>query len=182
MMGIREIKEANRSPRSYAKASLSDGQARRNDSVGAYWSETPADHATLPETVALWFEPGIPRVPAKPPLYFDGVRLAVVLDERANEAMGIATKLRLALQGVQRAKGISEMTNATEWLQGVIADIQKLDDATNINVRMLVNDLAKQIDMAAPRDPKGYIPQMGLHHAMHPIRKTVDRIIAAFKR
>lgn len=39
MMGLAEIKLANTDPLAHAKSQMSDGQARRNDSRGAYWSE-----------------------------------------------------------------------------------------------------------------------------------------------
>lgn len=41
MMGLSEIKKANRNPLKYARSKLSSGQERRETSSGRYWSEKP---------------------------------------------------------------------------------------------------------------------------------------------
>lgn len=43
MMGLEQIKTANRNPRKHAQSELSDGQLRRNNAAqpSAYWSEKP---------------------------------------------------------------------------------------------------------------------------------------------
>lgn len=41
MMGLAEIKKANKDPLKFARSRLSDGQERRETSKGRYWSEKP---------------------------------------------------------------------------------------------------------------------------------------------
>lgn len=41
MMGLQEIKKANKDPLKYARSKLSSGQERRETSKGRYWSEKP---------------------------------------------------------------------------------------------------------------------------------------------
>lgn len=148
MFGLEQIKEANENPESYAQSNLSDGQRRRNVYVAnAFWSDS--GHADMPET--------------KPNLYFEAVKLNAALESLVLSTQGQQAQLRKAMF-------------SADWplVEILMRDI--LLAQPDIVFRIMIDELANTIDSIAPPNPKGYVPHMGLHHAMHPIRKIVNTI------
>lgn len=205
MMGIAEIKSANEDPEAFAKSGLTDGQRRRVEAPPSnYWSEhepnAPMDAIEHGESV--FYKPvhgGYPeaeniaemqlsraqliRSPlAKPPMYFEAIRMWNALDHIANEARARATGLKEAIRLVQTAGSEDEVRLRSANLSGQLSDLLNSDDGSQIKARLLIEDLVNTIDQIAPPDPKGYVPNMGLHHAIHPVRKIATALSSLFKR
>lgn len=109
-------------------------------------------------------------LPKKPLVYFDAVRLGFTLENMAFDAQQRAWRLQTALRNVRLADCDSEMTIAATTLEETYKNI--LDEEPNAKVAMLVDDLANQIDVMAPPNPKGY--------AAKPLRAIIDAIRNVF--
>lgn len=179
MMGLREIKKANRNPKKHAMAEMSDGQKRWNNSPpNAYWSEQSstrpvgADH-TEPyhhqsENLAeMQIAPQVLTGDRKlPDQDFAAAILANVLAARIEKLITLETRLRIA------------RSDHPLSLETTMAEINRADPSFAIEAH--VEMLARQIDVAAP-EPQGYTPHMGIHYALAPIKRTIAKMRDAFK-
>lgn len=117
----------------------------------------------------------------KPSIYFDAVRLSQALDARAHAATAQAWKITTAIRAVRLAETETEKRVAVSHLTDEVASVMDSEEAASLRVYMLVNDLANQIDVVAPPNPKGYVPHMGIHYAMKPLRDTIAKLREWFK-
>lgn len=114
MFGIEQIKSFNKKPKAYAEASLSDGQARRENSGGkAYWSENIATMQVRKQSKLTAMNMQL-QLPVQ---YFTALRLFEHHDGHAN---ALATGLRLA----RIAETEEQMREAANFLDGVFKRIE----------------------------------------------------------
>lgn len=109
-----------------------------------------------------------------PPVYFDGVRLVTLLRARAHAASTTHWRMETALRNLRLAETETERGLTVITLEETIRNIQA-DDPT-IAIDAMVEDIIRTVDAVAPFEPKGYVPQMNLAHAVHPIHKVVRRL------
>lgn len=193
MMGIGEIRRANKSPSAHAKEQMTDGQRRRNDSEpNNYWSDEGGPisytnaHILNGESMDSMAKKGLPR-PSLPSIYFDAVKMAIALEANAAEQSRNAQIIRGYNQIINTAKNDTELQAACASLNQVIASILDGADGERIKMHMLVNDLANTIEATAPLSPGrstplGYTPRMGLYYAMQPFRKIVKAMKNAMRQ
>lgn len=109
-----------------------------------------------------------------PPVYFDGVRLVTLLRARAHAASTTHWRMETALRNLRLAETETERGLTVITLEETIRNIQA-DDPT-IAIDAMVEDIIRTVDAVAPFEPKGYVSQMNLAHAVHPIHKVVRRL------
>lgn len=136
----------------------------------------------MPENIAEMQAPSTaPRLNKRgslPPIYFDAIKISQTLDQIASEASVRHSRLLWAIRDRREAVGAEATARADRYLRDAIKAVHINKDFA---IRMHVEELANTIDAIAPPDPKGYVPHMGLHHAMHPVRKIVNAIRDCFK-
>lgn len=184
MHGLEQIKAANENPAKYAKSQMSDGQARRNDSPPSnYWSETPGGDRFAdpgPNMATMQVSPKL--LPQTiPSIYFDAAKLATALDERAAEHLALSARIKGSQAMVRMAKTNEASREAIAALGSAVQAALHSNDGEALKLHMLVNDMANTIDVIAPPNPKGYVPHMGIHYAVSPLRKILNSIREAIR-
>ncbi len=116
----------------------------------------------------------------KPPIYFDAVRLSEALEQIAHDTSRRSWRIITAIRAVRLAETDTEKRLAVRHLTDEVSEILSGQDGEQIKLHMLVNDLAHQINIVAPPNPKGYVPTMGIQYALKPIRDTIYKIRAYF--
>lgn len=142
-----------------------------------YQYDLPEPSMIMRDGVVIGGKDFVPNMPA---IYFDGVRLQQALAAQALEAHRRLWRLETALRNVKEARSEYEAATTTQMLSETIAVLNR--EVPELHTAALVEELLRTIDHAAPPDPLGYVPHMGLHHAMHPIRKLAKAIADTFKR
>lgn len=112
-----------------------------------------------------------------PEVYFDGVKVATALRQIAHDAQSRSWRAETAIRNVRLAETADERRYAVATLRDFIFTVK---GDREVDIRILVNELADTIDEKAPPNPKGYVPHMGLHYAMKPLRDIVERIRKLF--
>jgi len=112
-----------------------------------------------------------------PAVYFDAVRLNATLRSLAHDATAANWQMETAVRNVRLAETHSEKEMAVAALTMIV---KSYDDNKEVQVALMVDELASAIDGIAPPDPRGYTPNMGLHYAVKPLRNIVERIKAYF--
>lgn len=115
----------------------------------------------------------------KPEIYFDGVKIGNVLQRIAHDATANAWAMTHALREVRLAETPTEKANALHSLYELV---RKFEEDREVKIALKVEELANAIDVIAPPNPKGYVPNMGIHYAVSPLRKIIDGIRLAFKQ
>lgn len=174
MMGLREIRTANRNPRKYALSQLSDGQTRRNNAQpSAFWSEKAAYRAT-PNMASM--QMAQPKQGKLPDVYFDAVKMEKAVGSMVQDLLAAQAQLRTAMSRVMLARN-EDIEVQRETLDTLTDTMRQIEEGNSeVILHSLVLELSNTIETAAPANPVGYIPHMGLQHAMHPIRKIVNAI------
>lgn len=116
----------------------------------------------------------------KPAIYFDGIKLAIVLDSIQHEAQTRAWRLTTALRNVRLAETETEKRLTIETLAETIANLRTEVDSRELTMRLHIEELSSTMDMIAPPNAKGYVPHMGIHYALQPVRKIVQKIRDCF--
>lgn len=167
MKGLAELVSENSDPVGYQLALLSDGQRRRNDAQpSAYWSEKPMVMRDGKVISA--------PVPPLPAAYFEAVKLAHVLEQIVDRARLRQWRLETAMRNLRSA-------SASDWeyhLNTLVSTTANLTGAEE-RMRMNIEEMANTIDVIASPNPKGYVPHMGIHYAVAPLRKIMGRIKAS---
>lgn len=112
-----------------------------------------------------------------PDVYFDGVKVATALRQIAHDAQSRSWRAETAIRNVRLAETADERSYAVATLRDFLFSVK---GDREVDIRILVNELADTIDEKAPPNPKGYVPHMGLHYAMKPLRDIVERIRKLF--
>lgn len=204
MMGLREIRTANRNPRKYTLSQLSDGQTRRNNAQpSAFWSEKPPyERANIAngESMETMAAKGIKINPVRlnnegyravpnmaslqiaskeaklPDVYFDAVKMEKAVGSMVQDLLAAQAQLRTAMSRVMLARN-EDIEVQRETLDTLTDTMRQIEEGNSeVTLHSLVLELSNTIETAAPANPVGYIPHMGLQHAMHPIRKIVNAI------
>lgn len=177
MFGLEQIKTMNKNPRKHARSEMSDGQERRNDSPPSnYWSEQGGgdrEPIALDMATAQLNPKTVERLNAPHVLMFDAVRMMHAMQTQAEEITQNMADLGLAMATVRREPE-SSIGGA------MLASVMKRLTSKDLTVRMHIEDLASQIDVIAPLNPPSYTKHMGLHHAVHPLRKIINAIREAW--
>jgi hypothetical protein len=158
-----------------------------NPVPGSGWTDerTQTDQAIAAELVAsesprangFNYGTGWGKAP-KPPIYFDAVRLSIALDQISHDASARAWRLTTALRAVRLAETPTEKADAVALLSETYSNL--MAEVPDAKVAMLVNDLANVVDQIAPPNPKGYVPHMGIHYAVKPLRDIVAKLRTYF--
>lgn len=109
-----------------------------------------------------------------PPVYFDGVRLVTLLRARAHAASTTHWRMETALRNLRLAETETEKALTVITLEETMRNIMA-DDPT-IAIEGMVEEIIRTVDAVAPFEPKGYVSQMNLIHAVHPIHRAVRRL------
>lgn len=115
----------------------------------------------------------------KPEIYFDGVKIGNVLQRIAHDATANAWSMTHALREVRLAETPTEKAKALHLLYELV---RKFEEDREVKIALKVEELANAIDVIAPPNPKGYVSNLGIYHAVSPLRKLIDGIRLAFKQ
>lgn len=152
-----------------ARKALDDGE--NLDVMAAIFGQAPPTRSG-PPTVAHRLKSD----EVKPPVYFDGLKLWHVLNRRANAAHEASVGVKDALRAVQNAVSESDVRLAVSKLTSLIHLIMTSEEGKDLRIALSVDELATAIDNIAPPEPRGYVPHMGLHYAVKPLRSIIDKM------
>lgn len=141
---------------------------------GSEWafSEWPASQE--------WFEN------SKPEVYFDAVRLQIALSQIAQDASHVAWQINEALRNVRLAESARLKSIAVGELVAIYENIMR-HPSLELNVRLLVNDLANTIDPDVAPEAKldagaTVYPSRERYYTFRPVWEFIYAVRKAFKR
>lgn len=123
---------------------------------------------------------------SKPEVYFDAVRLQIALAQIGQDAAHGAWRINEALRNVRLAESGQLKSIAVSELITIYENIMK-HPSLELNIRMLVNDLANTIDPDVAPEKKldggvAIYPSRERYYTLRPVWEFIYAVRKAFKR
>lgn len=175
-----------------ADTAVTMGQAPSNPIPGSDWSvdaysKFPADdvaemNAAVSAQIAKEIvDAGGPRASGfnygggntkLPSIYFDGVRLEATMNRLAQRMSTAAWEITTAVRNVRLAETPTEKRMTETKLRAAMeAAMQDRD----VSIAYKVDEIADTIEGKVP-EPKGYVPHIGIHYELRPIRNAIRNL------